>query len=312
MLKLIQNEWMKLWSKKATWVMLIITITSIVILLVGTKWISSFDDTDKNAWKLSEQENVTSMKASLADEQLSKSERQEIEDNLKISQYRLDNNLPTPELNSTQSFLHNSSTLLMFTSLFSVIVAAGIVAFEFGTGSIKMLLTRPIARWKILLSKLLTSVSFSIVLGVITLLFSVIFAYLFFSNSGAFLEISNGKIVEESTIGQTLIDYLLAYGDIIISLLFAFMLGSLFNSSALAIGLTLFISFFAQTITMLLAKYTFIKFFWFSVSDLSGIANDYTIIEDLTMGFAITILLIYAVIFITISFIRFNKRDITA
>lgn len=312
MLKLIKNEWMKLWSKKTTWVMLIITIISIITLLIGTKWIASYDNAEKNNWKQAEQASIEDLQTSLASEQLKPSERQDINDELKIAQYRLDHNIEPPKLNSTQKFLDNSSSLLMFTSLFSVIVAAGIVAVEFSTGSIKMLLTRPIARWKILLSKLLTSIIFALALGVITLLISLVFAYIFFPSSGATLEIRNGQIVEPSIIGQAIIDYALAYGDIIISLLFAFMLGSLFNSSALAIGLTLFISFFAQTITMLLAKYAFIKFFWFSVSDLSGITKNYTIIEGLTIGFALTILTIYAIIFIAISFIRFNKRDITA
>ena len=40
--------------------------------------------------------------------------------------------------------------------LLTVIVAAGIVASEFSQGTIKMLLSRPVKRWKILTSKYLT------------------------------------------------------------------------------------------------------------------------------------------------------------
>lgn len=311
MLNLIKNEWAKLWAKKATWIMLIITVISIIILLIGTKWIASIDDENANDWKANEQQQVQILQETLANDQLSKADLKETKQELQISQYRLDNNIAPTTFNSRNSFLENSSNLLMFTSLFTVIVAASIVAFEFGAGSIKMLLTRPIARWKILLSKLLTSVIFSITLGVITLVLSIILAYIFFS-SGVNLEVINNKVVEINTLTHTLGNYSLYYGDILISLCFAFMLGSLFNSSALAIGLTLFISFFSQTLVILLSKYEFIKYFWFSVSDLNSIYAKYSLIDGVTMGFAVTILVIYAAIFIAISFIRFNKKDIKA
>lgn len=310
MLHLIKNEWTKLWAKKATWIMLIISAIAVILLLVGTKWISSeFEESD---WKVTEQTTISDAQAALDAGNLSKAEIKSYEEDIQLSQYRLDENIAPITSESASNFISSSSSLLMFTSLFSIIVAASIVSFEFGTGTIKMLLTRPIARWKILLSKLLTSYIFAISLGVFTLLFSSLLGLIFFSSTGIDLKIIDGNIVEINSYKEIFITYALEYGDITMSILFAFMLGTLFNSSSLAIGLTLFIGFTSTTISMLLIKYEFIKYIWFNVTNLNGIRNDSSLIPDLTMPFALSIMTIYAVLFIALSFITFTRKDIKA
>ncbi|UZN01022.1 ABC transporter permease [Lysinibacillus sp. MHQ-1] len=52
--------------------------------------------------------------------------------------------------------------MLTLVTLFTVITAASIVSSEFSTGTIKMLLTRPMSRAKVLTSKLLTTFLFGL------------------------------------------------------------------------------------------------------------------------------------------------------
>ncbi|GEK34775.1 ABC transporter permease [Kurthia sibirica] len=310
MIKLIKNEWVKLWAKKATWVMLIMSILSIFILLGGMKWISSLDNT--NDWKKNQQITINEMQKELDSGQLDAKEAKMYKDDLTLAHYKLEHDIDDTNMNTGGSFLSNSKFLVMFISLFSVIVAAGIVSFEFSTGTIKMLLTRPIARWKILLSKLLTTFIFSITLGLLTYVISLLSSLVFFSEKGQILTVVGNKVIEKSPAFDVLKEYGLAYGEITMSVLFAFMLGTLFRSSSLAIGLTLFITFASGTFIALLSQYTFVKYLWFSVTDLSGILADTSFIPGLTIGFALTIMAIYAVIFIIVSFLIFNKRDVTA
>lgn len=314
MLKLIKNEWVKLWSKKSSWVMLILTLAVIVAMLVGLK---TFDklvngDEEPTSWKEQQQMTIEGNKTFLTEENLTTKEKERLENEIKIAEYRLKNNVEPPTSDSTASFLESSVSALSLISLFGVIVAAGIVSFEFGTGTIKMLLTRPIARWKILLSKLITTFLFTILLTTVGFALSALLGYVFFDSAGTSLTIQDGKVTEVNLIGQTLYSYLLSYGDISMSIFFAFMLGTLFSSSSLAIGLTLFITFTSATLVALLQKYEFIKYFWFSVTDLNGIEKGYTILPDLTIGFALSVMAVYAIIFLVISFSVFTKKDITA
>ena len=66
-----------------------------------------------------------------------------------------------------EGMIQDPSSLGGTVLLLTVIVAAGIVASEFSQGTIKMLLTRPVKRWKILLSKFLTVNLFGMFLMVI-------------------------------------------------------------------------------------------------------------------------------------------------
>ena len=81
--------------------------------------------------------------------------------------------------------------------LLTVIVAAGIVASEFSQGTIKMLLTRPVKRWKILLSKFLTVNVFGMFLMVIGYAVYVLLALLLFK-SGAGESISSWSVWSKS------------------------------------------------------------------------------------------------------------------
>src|SRR6478609_844788 len=114
----MRNEWMKLWHKKGTWVMVGILIVITTGMMGLTKWISTQN---------------TGMEGNY----------------------------------TREAMIQDPSGLGGTVLLLTVIVAAGIVASEFSQGTIKMLLTRPVKRWKILLSKFLTVNLFGMVLMLI-------------------------------------------------------------------------------------------------------------------------------------------------
>ncbi|MBO1912981.1 hypothetical protein J4G37_50270, partial [Microvirga sp. 3-52] len=76
MLKLIQNEWMKLWHKKATWIMAILLVVAIIGLSGLTKLSERFTDT---TWIEEMEADVVQMDEQLASPDLTDDERAEIE-----------------------------------------------------------------------------------------------------------------------------------------------------------------------------------------------------------------------------------------
>ena len=96
------------------------------------------------------------------------------EERIAIGEYRLANDLAPNSGQSTESYIEYGVSLITVISFFAVIVGASIVSNEFSTGTIKMLLTRPVSRAKILTSKLLTVFLYGIVLYIAALVLSYI------------------------------------------------------------------------------------------------------------------------------------------
>lgn len=141
MLKLIQNEWMKLWHKKGTWVMLVF----LVLFIVGPGMMMKYQDA-KNAedttWQETVQQQMKFYKDILAGEDLSEEDIKSFEERIAIFEYRLANNLPIQLETTVYSFMSFASNWVMLITLFTVVLAASIVSSEFSSGTIKMLLTR--------------------------------------------------------------------------------------------------------------------------------------------------------------------------
>ena len=202
-----------------------------------------------------------------------------------------------------EGMIQDPSSLGGTVLLLTVIVAAGIVASEFSQGTIKMLLTRPVKRWKILLSKFLTVNLFGIILMLIGYVVYILLAMLLFES---------GSDLNWSVWSQSLYMLLLSFGNVFVTATFAFTIGSVFRSSSLAIGLSLFIYFTGSTISALLSRYEVAKYLLFTHMDLTQFETGYMLIEDLTMPFSLVVLAVYIAIFLVISYTTFVKRDVTA
>ncbi len=317
MLKLIQNEWMKLWAVKSPWIMTVLLVLILIVPAIITKNIDSKDtiSQDNMTWQEREQENIrinTQNKEDNASEGFDTSWQEE---EIAISQYRLDNNIASSYKQTVIGNMNYSVSLMMVITLFTIIVAASIVSSEFSTGTIKMLLTRPISRAKILTSKLITVILYGLLLLALNLgvgyLISVI---LFEPGNSIHLSYINGQIVEESAWGALAYTQLLSFGDFFMSILFAFMIGTVFRSSSLAIGLTMGISLMGSLVVMFLAKYEIVKYIWITHSDLTQHQYGNYFVEGIsfTMPFSLTVLAVYAALFLFFSYFTFMKRDVTA
>lgn len=312
MLKLIQNEWMKLWAKKASWVMLALLIVIIILPTAITKYYE-LKNPEERTWQEIEEQNITANEELLASGDLPLENTGIIDEQIAISKYRLANDIPNDSSKSVEGTVSYGIDLIMLITLFTVIVAATIVSSEFSTGTIKMLLTRPVSRAKILTSKLLTVFLYGILLIVVNLIVSYLVGLVVYgAGSGIALSFVDGVVVEESVWGNLSYILLLSFGDFIMSTLFAFLIGSVFRSSSLAIGLTMFISFMGSMIVAFLSQYAFVKYIWLTHSNLTQYAYDNVMVEGITMPMSLTVLAIYAVIFLVISYGSFMKRDVTA
>ncbi|RHW35677.1 ABC transporter permease [Neobacillus notoginsengisoli] len=318
MKNLITNEFVKIFSRAGTYVM----VGMIVILVMGMAGLAKYEEYDNPPkenpqWKTELQKQLVNDRAALDDFGMTNANlRAFYEREIAIKEYRLKKDMAPPVGTHVWSFVNNSQNFISFVGLFTIVIAAGIVSSEFSWGTVKLLLIRPISRPKILLSKYLTVLLFG--LGLLALLF--VFSFLaglilfgFSDSPSPHLVFSDGHVYERSMGLQLIAEYLLSSIDVLMVATMAFMISAVFRNSSLAIGISLFLLLTGGTLTMLLAgKFEWAKYFLFANTDLTVYLDGTPLISGMTLGFSITMLVIYFTLFQFFAFWVFSKRDVAA
>ena len=316
MLSLIRNEWSKIFKRVGTYVMLGLLILIIGVIAAFTK----YDDgktKEMDNWKQELSAQVESDKQMLSQNpNLNKFIEKDTERRIAINEYRIENDIEPKVKETAWTFVETNANSVLVVGLFAIIVAAGIVASEFSWGTIKLLLIRPISRTKILLSKYLTVILYGMSMLLLLFVVSLLLGLLLFggTDQSTHLAFVDGKVVEQNIVGYLIKTYLLKTIDVVMMATMAFMISAVFRSSSLAIGISLFLLFVGGNATNLLAlKFDWAKYSLFANTDLTQYTGfTPTLVDGMTMGFSITVLVVYFIIFQLLAFTVFNKRDVAA
>jgi ABC-2 type transport system permease protein len=313
---LIKNEWMKIFRRPGTYVMVAILVISIAIVGFVVKYQQNgMDVSDDSKWEQVLQEENNALKQQM-DQSRTKLEKQYFTKEIAINDYRIKHHISPREKYSVWSFVKDSSQLIVLAGLFIIIVAAGIVASEFNWGTIKLLLIRPINRTRILLSKYLTVLLYAIFMLAILFVFLTVLGAILFGmpdEAVSYLNYNNGQVTEQNIVVHLLIYYSLSSIDMIMLVTMAFMISSVFRNSSLAIGLSLFLLFTGGQFTTLLAmKFTWAKYILFANTDLMQYVEGSPLVEGMTLSFSVLMLLAYFALFQFLAFFVFKKRDVAA
>ncbi|HEY2493134.1 MAG TPA: ABC transporter permease [Paenibacillus sp.] len=194
--------------------------------------------------------------------------------------------------------------------IFVVVIAADSVAGEFSWGTIKLLLIRPWKRSKILLSKYVSVVIFSVFTTILLFAATFLSSNIWFSYGGS-TGMTSGAW---NDMNYTLMLLLLKYVELILVATIAFMVSSVFRSSGLAIGLSLFIMFTKDIFTTLFSpeRYEWMKYLIFTHMDLSGYLNSTVGPAGSTLVFSVSVLATYYICFLLLSWFVFKKRDVSS
>ncbi|MGH2318898.1 ABC transporter permease subunit [Planococcus sp. SE5232] len=314
MLKLIQNEWMKLWSRKMTWIMVLLLVFVVFSGLGITKWLNSTanENLDEN-WQDLAQAEIENSTIMLAEPGLSETQIDYHEGQIAIAEHRLENDIPSLEYASMQQQVIDTHMLMSIVTLLAVVAAAGIVASEFSQGTIKMLLTRPVKRWKILTSKYITILLFAVLLTLTLLASTALAGLIFFGiGEGTPLVWNGSEVVETSFWLEALKLAALKFSSVWMISTFAFMLGTVFRSSSLAIGLSIFLMFTGIQAVFFLQNYEVVKYYLFTHTDLTQFYTGNILIPGITMSMSILVLTAYFLVFMVISYWTFGRRDVTS
>ncbi|MBC2023418.1 ABC transporter permease [Listeria booriae] len=235
----------------------------------------------------------------------------------------------SPDIDNVQFMLSINGISMFLVALFSIVIASSVVASEFSFGTIKLLLIRPYKRWEILLSKYIVVMLYAVALALFTLLITYLISGMLTSFGSLTQDVSdiiptyseNGDILNTGLTAINALSTQLGFFlvELIFSMSIAFMVSSLLRSQALAVGIGLFLLFInsiAGGITLMLAE----KFEWFKyifvtplyyINMNSNAMGNMEINSGLSTGLAIGILAVYYIIFMALSFVFFQKRDVS-
>lgn len=321
MLPLIENETLKLLRRRRFTVVVAI-LFSILAIVTYSQYQRLLNQRNRN-WRAEVQERVARYQNALrrgrANETWARSMRAEIN----RLQFYLDHDIepdkPTAPI-FVRTFANVAGFLLL--PLLVGVLGSDIVSAESSEGTDKLLLTRPVRRWKILTAKLITLWMFA----TLTLFSGAVMAYLvaapFLPRGGWAAPTFTGFSIARGTLRvdavrqlplwkDTLIAYGLEWYALIAVASIALLLSVIFRSSAAAIG-TMLASLIGGTIlTRVSPDWTAGKYLFVSALPL---ADYYTgeppPYEGMSMAFCLGLLGVWALAAMIISYAIFTRRDV--
>ena len=307
----------------------------IYLLDIQKKYEISKESTSVLDWKTSLYNDIQAIKRNLrtginnnTGKLLNLKEIAGLEDNLKIAEYRLEHNIPVQSSGTSGRAMYDMfapSFSLGLISILMIMIAGASISTEISKGTIKFLLFTPNKRWNVLLSKVISAVAILLVLTILTAIISVVFGNIFFKEEATiYVYVSNGVVKAIPNMLYTVLYFLSSSIDILVYMLFAFMLSTVTRNTALTVGVSIACYIGSGIIMSLINQFItadWIKFIPFNNLGLADkifannisymmMENAASMLNNVSIGFSVSVLVVCSGLMLITMFDSFNKRYI--
>lgn len=331
MILLIQNEISKLILKKKMILITILLLIFISLLSYGQKYtydknIARFEFLSEDAeygWKSLANQRLKDLDRRLNSPYIPQNGIASIEREIEQLNYFIENDInPITPTAAKFSVGFIEQGIILFIPLLIVILAADLVSSEFSTKTIKILLTRAVPRWKILLSKYIALIMMTTIVVLLIAVLSTLISFAFFGLWG-FAEpvitgfklikgnLDSSSVVLITSFQYIILIYSLAWFVSIVVASITFLISILVDNSASAIGILMGSLIGGQFLQFFLSDWTIVKYFFVTNLDLTRyLTGSYQPIEGMSIEFSIVTLSLWAILSLIISFWVFNRKDV--
>ncbi|MFB9757402.1 ABC transporter permease [Ectobacillus funiculus] len=326
-LQLAYNESEKIYRKKRVFVIILILLVLIPIFVYAQyrEVQTTMKRLGTSDWRVSLQQQIVDTQNRLNNSRLPEEWREWLKVRIEQQQYYLDHDINPNAPGAptfTRAFIEQGITL--FVPLLVMIVAIDIVSGERSDGTIKMLLTRPVRRWKVLLSKYVTMLLFvSLILllvGIIAYLLSgIVFGY-----SGWMLPVLTGFVIENESLNTNFVHLvpqwmyvMMAYGlawfvAVVIGTI-SFMISVLIRNTPAGMGVMLAGLIAGNILSNFATSWEGAKYiFSVNLSLTDYLSGQLPALKGLSMSFSLLNLTAWAAVSLFVSFFVFTKQDMTS
>lgn len=321
---LIQNETIKIVKRKRFYVILLVLLV-LVPMFTYAQMKSAERSRDKfnSDWRLELQQRITDNESSLSSDRIPDEWKRYRMIFIQQMRYYLEHDVNPNEPNGvtfTREFMNNSISL--FIPLMIMAIGSDIVSGERTTGTIKMLLTRPVKRWKVLLSKLVALLMFISLIVVSAYIIAYLVSGMAFGYAGFNLPIFTGFTIVGSEVDMSTVQavpqwkYLLMQGGLVWYVgvcvgMLAFMVSVLVRSTAASIVIMMAALIAGNILTNMASAWNNAKYLFMVNLNLTDyLAGNLPPIEGMTLNFSLIVLAVWAALAILVSFSVFTRRDI--
>ncbi|MFD2672982.1 ABC transporter permease [Marinicrinis sediminis] len=325
LIPLVRNEVLKIWKKKRFFVILAILLVLIPIFTYAQFKVATNlqDQIGSDDWKIQLQEKVNDYTDRINSPRMLPEWKEYLKVQIQIMQYHIDSDVNPESPNGvtfTREFLKNSVGL--FLPLMILVIASDLISSEHAQGTIKLLLTRPVRRWKVLTSKLLALMLY-VSLSVIALVtLSYVIAGAVFGFSGWNMPVLTGFQVVGDTVDTSMVQLvdqwqfilmemgLAWYSSLVVGIL-AVMVSILIRSTAAGMGIMLATLIAGTILTNMASSWESAKYFFMvNLETVIYLTGQKPPIAGMDLGFSLSILTMTAAVSILISYLFFTKKDI--
>ena len=323
LLALIHNETIKIWKKKRFAVIVLVLIVLIPVFVYAQLKVTENNAQKFKDWRGELQQRITDNTNSLGSDRIPEEWKRWRRALVQQLQYYLDHDINPNSPNAvtfTRGFLNNAVT--MFIPLMVLAIASDLVSSERSTGTVKMLLTRPVRRWRVLFSKLAALTLYTSLVVVTNAVLCYLIAGLAFGYGGWGEPVFVGFRIHGADVDTSSVHavpqgvYLLMqtglvwYSAMTVALI-ALMVSVLVRSTA-ASFVTMMAAVIAGSILANMSSSWHTAKYLFSVNlDLTSyLAGSPPPIEGMTLGFSLLILAVWGAAALFVSFFVFTKQDV--
>jgi ABC-2 type transport system permease protein len=331
--QLIKNEVSKILLKKKMVLIAVLLFLFIGLFSYGEKYtydktISRFEEITEDTsydWKSLASQQMMGLEKRLESPYIHEVGIKSIEIQIEQMKYFIENDInPITPSSARFSVDFVENAIIMFIPLMIIILASDLVSGEFSNRTIKVILTRSVPRWKVLLSKyialLMMTTMVVLMIGAISTFVSFFFFRIwgFYEPVATGFKLINGDLDANSVIMVNRMEYMvliysLAWFVSIAIASITFMISVLVKSTAEAIGIIMAFLIGGQFLQFFLSDWEIIKYFFVSNLNLTKyLTGSYQQIEGMTMKFSIMVLAMWSLVSIIISFVVFTRKDVLA
>lgn len=325
MINLIRNEMLKIVRRRK-----LLVVALIISVLVGLFTYAQYKEAERTRerigsqdWRTTVQQQIVDTQNRLGSSAISDEWKTQLKLRIQQQQYYLDHDINPLEPGAPtfmRTFAEHSITLLI--PLMVMVIAADLVSSERSSGTVKLLLTRPIKRWKVLMSKYLALLlSISAVIGIFGLVSYLVSGLVFgyqgwdapvvtgFTALGSELDTAGAQLLPQWQ--YILMEYSLVWFVAIIVGTIAFMLSVLVKSTPAAMGIMLAALISGLILSNMVSSWESAKYFFMINMDLTAyLAGNPPPIEGMTLGFSLSILAVWGIAALVVSFLVFTREDV--
>jgi ABC-2 type transport system permease protein len=325
LINLVESELLKLVRKKR-----FVVVTLVVLVIISIFTYAQYRTTQKALERLGTTDWRTVLQQQMVDAQnrMSNSSgpaemRQALKIRLAQQQYYLDHNI-NPNAPGAPTFMRTfgGQAVSLLLPLLIMVATCDIVSSEYSGGTIKMLLTRPVRRWRILLSKYIAMIFSVSAIIVLILGASYVIPGLIFGYDGWTMPVLSGFSISSGSLNTAnvhllpqwqylLQEYGLVWFVCVVVGTLSFMVSVLIRSTAAGMGIMLASLISGAVLSNMVSDWESAKYlFMINLSLPNYLSGAAPPVAGMTLGFSLAVLTVWGLAGILVSFWVFSRRDV--